>query len=83
MAPMPLDIPSMPYRGPCGCCGGPDARHRVCDVARGMWRAGDDLATIYKWFNRDYPAVELAMLITASGQAYSGWLFRTRNAALR
>jgi hypothetical protein len=30
-----------PYRGPCGICGGPDARHRLFDCMRGRVRAGD------------------------------------------
>lgn len=32
----------MPWRGECGLCGGPDARHRVIDAMAECVRAGDD-----------------------------------------
>lgn len=30
-----------PLRGPCGICGGPDARHRMFDAIQEQVRAGD------------------------------------------
>ena len=44
-----------PRRGPCGICGGPDARHRLGDAIYGGWRAGDSalsLAKDYRLKNR-------------------------------
>ena len=35
-----------PYRGPCGLCGHPDARHRQADAITGGLLAGDDIATV-------------------------------------
>lgn len=35
-----------PYRGRCGCCGGPDARHQVADAITGRLLAGEDTATV-------------------------------------
>jgi hypothetical protein len=34
---------AMPYRGACGFCGGPDARHRVWDSIADAVAAGDDV----------------------------------------
>lgn len=36
----------MPFRGACGFCGCPDARHRVIEAARGAFLAGDSSETI-------------------------------------
>jgi len=30
-----------PFRGPCGLCGGPDARHRMYDAINERVRAGE------------------------------------------
>lgn len=35
-----------PFRGPCGICGGPDARHRMADAIAGCVRAGDSPESI-------------------------------------
>lgn len=37
---------TMPYRGACGLCGGPDARHRVLDAIADAVRAGEDPETV-------------------------------------
>lgn len=48
---LPPDIEAaMPPHGPCGLCGGPDARHRVIDAIASRVRAGDseeDVAADY------------------------------------
>lgn len=36
----------MPPIGPCGLCGGPDARHRVIEVMVERVRAGDSVASV-------------------------------------
>jgi hypothetical protein len=36
---MTLDEVDGPFRGPCGICGGPDARHRMWDAIEGTARA--------------------------------------------
>ena len=42
MASLPKWIDAeMPFRGPCGFCGSPDARHRVTDAIWGAIKAGD------------------------------------------
>ena len=35
-----------PYRGACGLCGHPDARHRQADAITGGLLAGDDIETV-------------------------------------
>ena len=35
-----------PYRGPCGFCGGPDARHRLIDMLQGRRQVGESVAHI-------------------------------------
>lgn len=35
-----------PYRGPCGVCGGPDARHRTADAILDRVAAGGDRADV-------------------------------------
>ncbi len=47
----------MPFRGPCGFCGGPDARHRIVEAAQENLRAGESPASVAE----NYP--ELKSLI--------------------
>ena len=35
-----------PYRGPCGICGGPDARHRLADAIADRLRAGESAEAV-------------------------------------
>lgn len=51
-----------PYRGECGICGGPDARHRLFDALQEANRAGDSiafLADVYD-FTEEYVAAIVA-----------------------
>lgn len=70
-----LKLPSFRYRGPCFCCNG-DARHRLCDVIRDQHRGGDSLRALAQDF--DLPLWAIRLICSASGQAYSGFLRRTR-----
>jgi hypothetical protein len=47
-----------PPRGPCACCAGGDARHRVWDMMLGRARAGDSVRALA----RDYGVPEQAVL---------------------
>lgn len=40
-----------PFRGPCGICGGPDARHRLFDSLQEAHRAGDSVPLIAEWYD--------------------------------
>ena len=47
----PLDLPpdvdaAIPYSGPCGFCGGPEARHRVLDAIAERVHAGEPVADV-------------------------------------
>jgi len=46
-----------PYQGPCGICGGPDARHRVADSIAEQVRAGDSPERVADDFGVDLAAV--------------------------
>ena len=35
-----------PFHGPCGICGGPDARHRVVDAIASRLRAGESVESV-------------------------------------
>lgn len=50
-----------PFRGPCGFCGGPDARHRLWDAILDRHRAGDSVADLAQEFAFPVEAV-LALL---------------------
>lgn len=43
--PEPVET-AMPWRGPCGLCGGPDARHRILDAIADAVRAGEPAAGV-------------------------------------
>ena len=51
-----------PFRGPCGLCGGPDARHRVWDAMLERVAAGDDSADVAA----DYGVSEQAVAAVVS-----------------
>ncbi len=57
-----------PPRGPCGLCGGPDARHRIADAMVGTYLAGDPL-TLIAW---DHEVTDVALVaeVVAAGLAY-------------
>lgn len=38
-----------PARGPCGICGGPDARHRLWDSLDGQSRSADGILGTARW----------------------------------
>ena len=62
----------LPPRGPCGLCGHPDARHRICDAVAERLRAGDtvaDIATDY-----DLPETDLAVVAAWGDAPHLGWL---------
>ena len=52
-----------PYRGECGICGGPDARHRLFDAIQEQQRAGDPSSLVAE--NYELP-VELVERIAAA-----------------
>ena len=41
----------LPPRGPCGICGGPDARHRIIDAIRARYSAGESILSIAADYN--------------------------------
>lgn len=47
-----------PYRGPCGLCGGPDARHRTLDTIRDRLWAGEDAQSVAEDYVMDVAVVE-------------------------
>lgn len=47
----------LPPRGPCGICGGPDARHRIVDAIRSSHKAGDSVADLARWYEVPEPFV--------------------------
>lgn len=46
-----------PHRGPCGLCGGPDARHRVADTIAECVAAGDSAEAMAEDFGITVNAV--------------------------
>ena len=48
---------AIPYSGPCGLCGGPEARHRVLDTIAERVRAGEYLAAVAWDYNLSVPIV--------------------------
>lgn len=72
---------AMPYRGRCGMCGGPDARHREWDSWRGQHRAGDPIERVARSFDRRLAIVRA--VIRLSPQAYGGLMRRAANEAKR
>lgn len=61
--PRPVTSPELlaligPYRGPCGLCGDPDARHRILDAVAELVRAGDDPAGVAEDYGLTVEAVE-------------------------
>jgi len=46
-----------PYRGKCGICGGPDARHRVADAIAEQVRAGDSPESVADDFGVEVASV--------------------------
>jgi hypothetical protein len=54
-----------PYRGQCGLCGGPDARHRVVEAWTDLWLAGESFEDIAReWERPDVLAVADAIAAT-------------------
>lgn len=48
---------AIPYSGPCGLCGGIEARHRVLDTIVERIRAGEYLAAVAWDYNLSVPIV--------------------------
>lgn len=70
---------AMPYRGRCGICGGPDARHREWDSWRaGYSRAGEPVKRIARWY--EAPSVALVRDIVRLTPQQYGALLRRRSA---
>lgn len=46
-----------PWRGRCGLCGHPDARHRLADAIRGQYAAGELVPVIAEYFGVTVRAV--------------------------
>ena len=72
---------AMPYRGRCGICGGPDARHREWDAWRGMFRRAyrsspPAVRTIARWHDR--PVALVRAVVTMSPQRYGAMLRRAQ-----
>jgi hypothetical protein len=55
-----LDI-LVPPRGPCGFCGGPDARHRLFDAIREQANAGDSRQMIIDNYELSPETVDLIL----------------------
>ena len=55
--------------GPCGLCGGPDQRHRVCDSIAEQLRAGEDPATLLE----DFGISTLDELLVLAAWGAGGW----------
>lgn len=56
-----------PPRGPCGICGGPDARHRLWDVAEGQARTSDGPEGAARWLW--LPEMDVRALVDAFAHA--------------
>lgn len=63
------------YRGPCGLCGHPDARHRIIDAWTDRFKAGDALEEIAEDFSRD--SYEVAEAV-AEALLWDNYARRTR-----
>ena len=61
-----------PARGKCGLCGQRDQRHRVCDMIRGRFRAGDTIQTLADDYDVDEDAI--SVLVKLSPSAYGWWM---------
>lgn len=57
----------MPYRGPCGLCGGPDARHRIIDAICEHLRLSEPISDIADEFD------QCDVFIAALALAAAGW----------
>lgn len=52
----------MPPRGPCGICGGPDARHRTVDAIHSRCRAGESPESLAEDYN--LPLIVIARILS-------------------
>jgi len=48
-----------PHRGPCGICGGPDARHRFADAIASRVRGGDGADDVAEDYGMPVAAVQM------------------------
>lgn len=55
--PEPIET-AMPWRGSCGLCGGPDARHRVLDALQDYVHGGTSVADLAELYDLPEPVVE-------------------------
>lgn len=65
-----------PFRGECGICGGPDARHRLFDAIQEQQRAGDPSSLVAQ--NYDMPVEQVEAIAAAprwahDDQVREGW----------
>jgi hypothetical protein len=61
LPPNPAIDHHLPHRGPCGCCGGPDARHRLFDALWEFHQAGDSIEELADEY--EYPVEAIAAVI--------------------
>ncbi len=58
-----------PKHGPCGLCGGPDARHRLWDAIVGQARGGDSDRVIARWMRLPVRDVRLVLVAYATARS--------------
>jgi hypothetical protein len=51
-----------PFRGPCGICGGPDARHRLWDAIQDRYGAAESIEELAKDYDLSAEAIEAVLL---------------------
>lgn len=74
----PLLDELFPFRGPCGFCGLPDARHRLWDTLREQVRAGDPPLMVADEFDLPMHAVQAVLDVPEAD--YRRWIRRLRRA---
>lgn len=65
-----------PFRGPCGMCGGPDARHRLWDCIQDRYGAAESIEELAKDYDLSTEAIETVLLRrrgTVCTMAYHGF----------
>ncbi len=50
-----------PFRGPCGFCGGPDARHRLFDAIAERHAAGDGVEALAEDYDKPPEAIRAVL----------------------